>query len=81
MKLARLILINSLTRLVLATQAANINVAVAANFIEPDKEIAAAFKQKHGHEPVMSFGAAADGSTTGSRQMCRSRCFSRPKTP
>ncbi|WP_461196083.1 substrate-binding domain-containing protein [Bradyrhizobium sp. UFLA06-06] len=32
--------------------------AVAANFTEPDKEIAAAFKQKPGDEPVMCFGAS-----------------------
>lgn len=39
-------------------QAAEINVAVAANFTEPAKEIAAAFKQKTGHEAVLSFGAS-----------------------
>lgn len=34
------------------------NVAVAANFTEPAKEIAALFKQKSGHEAVLSFGAS-----------------------
>jgi molybdate transport system substrate-binding protein len=38
--------------------AAQANVAVAANFTEPAKEIAAAFKQQTGHEVVLSFGAA-----------------------
>jgi molybdate transport system substrate-binding protein len=37
--------------------AAQTNVAVAANFTEAAKEIAAAFKQKTGHEAVLSFGA------------------------
>jgi molybdate transport system substrate-binding protein len=34
------------------------NVAVAANFTEPAKEIAAVFKQKTGHEAILSFGAS-----------------------
>jgi molybdate transport system substrate-binding protein len=34
------------------------HVAVAANFTEPAKEIAALFKQKTGHEAVLSFGAS-----------------------
>jgi molybdate transport system substrate-binding protein len=38
--------------------AAQINVAVAANFTEPAKEIAAAFKEKTGNEAVLSFGAS-----------------------
>jgi len=38
--------------------AAQTNVAVAANFTEPAKEIAAAFKQKTGHDAVLSFGAS-----------------------
>jgi molybdate transport system substrate-binding protein len=33
------------------------NIAVAANFTEAAKEIAAAFKAKTGHEAVLSFGA------------------------
>jgi molybdate transport system substrate-binding protein len=37
--------------------AAQTNVAVAANFTEPAKEIAAAFKARTGHEAVLSFGA------------------------
>lgn len=39
-------------------QAAQTNVAVAANFTEAAKEIAAVFKQKTGHEAVLSFGAS-----------------------
>lgn len=34
------------------------NVAVAANFMDAAKEIAAAFRQKTGHEVVLSFGAS-----------------------
>jgi molybdate transport system substrate-binding protein len=37
--------------------AAQTNIAVAANFTEAAKEIAAAFKAKTGHEAVLSFGA------------------------
>ena len=40
------------------TYAAQTNVAVAANFTEAAKEIAAAFKQKTGHEAILSFGAS-----------------------
>lgn len=39
-------------------QAAEINVAVAANFTEPAKEIAAAFTRKTGHAAVLSFGTS-----------------------
>jgi molybdate transport system substrate-binding protein len=38
--------------------AAQTNIAVAANFTEAAKEIAAAFKQKTGHAAVLSFGAS-----------------------
>src|SRR6266498_3244786 len=38
--------------------AAQTNVAVAANFTEAAREIAAAFKAKTGHETVLSFGAS-----------------------
>src|SRR6266508_2692521 len=38
--------------------AAQTNVAVAANFTEAAREIAAAFKAKTGHEVVLSFGAS-----------------------
>jgi len=38
--------------------AGSVNVAVAANFTEPAKEIAAAFKAKSGHDAVLSFGAS-----------------------
>ncbi len=38
--------------------AAQTNVAVAANFTDAAKEIAAAFKQKIGHDAVLSFGSS-----------------------
>ncbi len=38
--------------------AADTQVAVAANFTEPAKEIAAAFKAKTGHTATLSFGAS-----------------------
>ncbi|MDH6263321.1 molybdate ABC transporter substrate-binding protein [Bradyrhizobium sp. BR13661] len=40
------------------SHAAQTNVAVAANFTDAAKEIAAVFKQKTGHEAVLSFGAS-----------------------
>ena len=41
-----------------AAAAGQTNVAVAANFTEPAKEIAALFKQKTGNEAILSFGAS-----------------------
>jgi molybdate transport system substrate-binding protein len=41
-----------------STFAAQTNVAVAANFTDAAKEIAAAFKQKTGHDAVLSFGSS-----------------------
>ncbi|MGE0751219.1 MAG: molybdate ABC transporter substrate-binding protein [Variibacter sp.] len=41
-----------------SARAGQTNVAVAANFTEAAKEIAAAFKQKTGHEAVLSFGSS-----------------------
>ena len=38
--------------------AAQTNIAVAANFTDAAKEIAVAFKQKTGHEAVLSFGSS-----------------------
>jgi molybdate transport system substrate-binding protein len=38
--------------------AAEVKVAVAANFTEPAKEIAARFKAKTGHDAALSFGAS-----------------------
>jgi molybdate transport system substrate-binding protein len=38
--------------------AAETNVAVAANFTDAAKEIAAAFKQKTGHQALLSFGSS-----------------------
>jgi molybdate transport system substrate-binding protein len=40
-----------------AAQAADTNVAVAANFTEPAKEIARLFESKTGHRAILSFGA------------------------
>ena len=39
------------------THAADVKVAIAANFTEPAKEIAAAFEKVSGHKLIMSFGA------------------------
>jgi molybdate transport system substrate-binding protein len=47
-----------LTLLAAQAQAGVTHVAVAANFTEPAKEIAALFKHKTGHEAVLSFGAS-----------------------
>ncbi len=47
-----------LASLAASAQADVTHVAVAANFTEPAKEIAALFKQKTGHEAVLSFGAS-----------------------
>jgi molybdate transport system substrate-binding protein len=47
-----------LTSLVGQAQAGVTHVAVAANFTEPAKEIAALFKQKTGNEAVLIFGAS-----------------------
>jgi molybdate transport system substrate-binding protein len=41
-----------------ASAVRTVNIAVAANFTEPAKEIAALFKQKTGAEAVLSFGAS-----------------------
>jgi molybdate transport system substrate-binding protein len=49
-----------LTSPVAQAQADVTHVAVAANFTEPAKEIAALFKQKTGHEAVLSFGASGN---------------------
>jgi molybdate transport system substrate-binding protein len=40
-----------------AAQAAQTNVAVAANFTDASQEIAEAFKAKTGHEAILSFGS------------------------
>ncbi len=40
-----------------AARAGQVNVAVAANFTVPAKQIAAAFEKAHGHKVVLSFGA------------------------
>lgn len=50
----------ALAALCLATpaSAAEVQVAVAANFTEPAKEIAAAFQRKTGHHAALSFGSS-----------------------
>jgi molybdate transport system substrate-binding protein len=52
------ILVTLLAALPLPARAGQTNVAVAANFTEPAKEIAALFKQKTGHDAILSFGAS-----------------------
>src|SRR5271163_3549338 len=47
-----------LTSLAPPAEAAQTHVAVAANFTQPAKEIAALFKQKTGHEAVLIFGSS-----------------------
>ena len=47
-----------LASLAAQADAGQTHVAVAANFTEPAKEIAALFKQKTGHEAVLIFGAS-----------------------
>ena len=60
MKLALLAIATAafLSSLAGPSRAGQTNVAVAANFTEPAKEIAALFKQKTGNEAVLSFGAS-----------------------
>ncbi|MCK7474728.1 MAG: molybdate ABC transporter substrate-binding protein [Rhodopseudomonas palustris] len=59
------------------------NIAVAANFTSPAKEIAAAFKAKTGHEAVLSFGSSGQFFTQISQdapfQVFLSAGFARPK--
>jgi molybdate transport system substrate-binding protein len=52
------ILVAFLTSFAAAADAGVTHVAVAANFTEPAKEIAALFKQKTGHEAILIFGAS-----------------------
>src|SRR5271165_256779 len=47
-----------LTSIAAPAEAGVTHVAVAANFTEPAREIAALFKQKTGHEAVLIFGAS-----------------------
>ncbi len=48
----------ALSLLGLHAEAAQVQVAVAANFTEPAKEIAGLFKQKTGNDVLLSFGAS-----------------------
>lgn len=56
----RRLLIIAIAALVLpvAARAADVSVAVAANFTEPAKDIAAAFEQTTGHHVTLSFGSS-----------------------
>jgi molybdate transport system substrate-binding protein len=47
-----------LTSLAATAEAGQTNVAVAANFTEPAKQITVLFKQKTGHDAILSFGAS-----------------------
>jgi molybdate transport system substrate-binding protein len=47
-----------LSMVAVRAEAAQVQVAVAANFTEPAKEIAALFKQKTGSDVLLSFGAS-----------------------
>src|SRR5271155_5999812 len=58
LKLLVFALAGLLTSLAASAEAGQTRVAVAANFTEPAKEIAALFKQKTGHEAVLIFGAS-----------------------
>lgn len=50
-------LLLTLTIMPAATRAAEVKVAVAANFTDPAREIARAFEKATGHKPILSFGA------------------------
>lgn len=52
----RALFIAPLLMVALPAQAGEASIAVAANFTEPAKAIAAAFEKKTGHKAVMSFG-------------------------
>lgn len=59
MKLMRLLLLTcSIALLATAAQAAEVNVAVAANFTAPMKQIAEDFEKTSGHKVVLSFGSS-----------------------
>ncbi|HYH22654.1 MAG TPA: molybdate ABC transporter substrate-binding protein [Azospirillum sp.] len=55
--LATALLLSAATGGATMARAGETNVAVAANFTEPAKEIARAFEAKTGHKAVLSFGA------------------------
>lgn len=55
---ARLSIVLSLILTATPALAAEVKVAVAANFAEPAKEIAAQFKARTGHDAVLSFGSS-----------------------
>ncbi len=58
MRLKALVIGGLLSLLAVRVEAAQVQVAVAANFTEPAKEIAALFKQKTGNDVLLSFGAS-----------------------
>lgn len=56
--LTRISLALAIVSLAAAAVAAEVKVAVAANFTEPAREIAARFKARTGHEAALSFGSS-----------------------
>ena len=60
------------------TQAANTNVAVAANFTEPAKEIARLFEGKTGHKAILKLRRDRAVLYADHPRPHRSRCFFRP---
>ena len=76
MRLKTLVLGGVLSLVAVRAEAAQVQVAVAANFTEPAKEIAALFKQKTGNDVLLSFGASGV-STPRSPMARRSRSCSR----
>ncbi|MGO8738525.1 molybdate ABC transporter substrate-binding protein [Rhodoblastus sp.] len=58
MRLKALVIGGLLSLLAVRAEAAQVQVAVAANFTEPAKEIAALFKRKTGNDVLLSFGAS-----------------------
>lgn len=58
MKLFKLLFVVSSLLLATTAHAAEVNVAVAANFTAPMKQIAAEFEKETGHKSVISYGAS-----------------------
>lgn len=79
MTIGRMILINSVLRLLMlgTPQAANITVAGATNFPMPGKGIAALFRQKNRHDTLLSIGASGEPFGQNNKP-CNLSCFVRP---
>ena len=65
---------------VLPAQLAKTNVAVAANFTEAANEIAEVFKEKTGHEAILSFGSTGQLYTQITQEAPFEVFLSRPTT-